>query len=58
MQCFLKEAKLSGNSEVTNWTPECSTGQTVKIPLKSNRYILLNPTDFYKLPNKFKRLAS
>ena len=49
--------KLSGNSEVTNWTSECSKGQTVNIPLKNNRYILLNPTDFYKFSNKFKRLV-
>ena len=54
MQCFHKEAKLSGNSKVTNWTPESSKGQTVKMVLKSNRYILLNPTDFYKLSNILK----
>ena len=35
MQCFHKEAKLSGNSKVTNWTPESSKGQTVKMVLKS-----------------------
>ena len=33
MQCFHKEAKLSGNSKVTNWTPESSKGQTVKMVL-------------------------
>ena len=49
MQCSHKEAKLSGNSEFTNSIPKCSKGQTVKMPLKSNRCILLNPTDFYKL---------
>ena len=29
-----------------------------KVSLKSNRSIILNPTDVYKLSNKFKSLAS
>lgn len=52
-----KLSRVETQSSPSGQTPLCRLEQTVKLPPKSSRYIILTPTGFYKLPNLLKTQA-